>query len=213
MVLPWASGLNKAWGLPVSAPPIPSLFSAYTPYLDEMNSSWLLGENAPRFILMNRPISIDGRFPFWDSPKFQVSIYCNYDGALWDSDYLLLQRVPRKCDNGKVPNSTETRSGDFIIAARPGEIVIGNLRINESIPSILLQRVFKKPTSDTLSIDGNSYRIVSATTTNLILSVGEGVQFPGVWNIGNSHRYSLPSGWTLSTERIRVEQGFGGDSK
>ena len=204
-VLPWATGISKAWGLGIDAPPVPSLFSAYTSKLDQLNTDWLLSGNAPDYILMGTPTSIDGRFPFWDSPKFQATIMCNYNPTLSDASLLLLERVKSKCIIPEVSSNSTIKLGTFSVTANSNELILGHLKMEETILDKLLLKLFKKPKPDYLRINGAEYRVVNKTPDYLVLAVGTQVQFPGVWNLGQERTYEIPKGWSMTVSRIQVD--------
>lgn len=90
-VLPWDVSLAYAYGLHWDPAPVFQSYSAYTPYLDELNARHYSNHDSPEFVLY-RPISIDGRYPLFDEPLALMALTCNYQLISTDSNFLVLQR-------------------------------------------------------------------------------------------------------------------------
>jgi hypothetical protein len=73
--------------------PIFQSYSAYTPKLARLNGEFFRREDGPRFVLM-RWASIDLRFPADDDGPALIEVLRRYRPALWEQDYVLLQRLP-----------------------------------------------------------------------------------------------------------------------
>jgi hypothetical protein len=75
--------------------PVIQRYSAYTPYLDQLNADWVR-DHGPPFLIFDGK-SIDGRHPWTDTPAMWLETYRWYDTRLLGAHNLLLQRrsVPR----------------------------------------------------------------------------------------------------------------------
>ena len=82
--------------------PIFQAYSAYTPYLDNLNASFFDNDNSPKYIVFEWQ-SIDGRLPLTDTPKTFRNIYNNYYiYDIYDGKYILLKQRDNKLDNSTV---------------------------------------------------------------------------------------------------------------
>ena len=91
-VMPWESSLAVLNGLNYQPRPIPQSYSAYTPWLDNLNALFLASTNAPAFILFAcaQNATIDGRPAAWDESLAKRALLENY---AFDSAFKLPMRV------------------------------------------------------------------------------------------------------------------------
>jgi hypothetical protein len=110
-------------GLNLVLYPIIQRYSAYTPYLDELNAAWVR-DHGPRFLLFDGK-SIDGRHPWTETPAMWLEVYRWYDTRLLGSRNLLLERraTPRFARLGPVATSQLLRGEELLFpsssSARP----------------------------------------------------------------------------------------------
>jgi hypothetical protein len=77
-------------GLNLQLYPVPQRYSAYTPYLDQLNAAWIR-DHGPRFLVFDGT-SIDGR-QFWaETPAMWIEVYRWYNTNILGSRTLLLER-------------------------------------------------------------------------------------------------------------------------
>jgi hypothetical protein len=70
--------------------PVLERYSAYTPYLDNLNAAWIR-DNGPRFLVFDGK-AIDNRDPWEETPAMWLEIYRWYDTRLLGPRNLLLER-------------------------------------------------------------------------------------------------------------------------
>jgi hypothetical protein len=70
--------------------PVLQRYSAYTPYLDELDANWIVSKG-PRFLIFDG-LSIDGRHPWTESPATWAEVYRWYNTRMLGTHNLLLQR-------------------------------------------------------------------------------------------------------------------------
>lgn len=70
--------------------PVIERYSAYTPYLDQLNAAWVRA-NGPKFLIFDA-IAIDRRQPWTETPAMWLEIYRWYDLAFLGERNILLQR-------------------------------------------------------------------------------------------------------------------------
>ena len=75
---PWDDALSFGYPqLRWRPEPVLQSYSAYTPYLDGLDASFLASPGAPQRILYQH-VALDDRDPFWDPPSAMVAMYCHY---------------------------------------------------------------------------------------------------------------------------------------
>ena len=77
-------------GLNLRLFPVPQRYSAYTPYLDDLDAAWVRTQG-PRFLIADWS-EIDGRQPWTDGPATWLEIYRWYDTRLSGARNFLLER-------------------------------------------------------------------------------------------------------------------------
>lgn len=164
-------------------PPMSSLFSAYTPWLDTVNADWVLSENAPEFFLLQPPTSIDGRFPYWDSPRFWIATLCNYKSMIVTDNWLLLNKRESSVCNYTDLSMNVRSSGNQIFTEGKdiSKIQIVKLKQSQSLNDKILRLVFKPLTVDTVLIDGKSFRLVWNNQEFLPVHIPESLNLPTKW--------------------------------
>ncbi|MDE7311623.1 MAG: hypothetical protein K2N87_08430 [Eubacterium sp.] len=83
---------NAGYGNPnFMIAPLLQNYSAYTPYLDQLNAKFYDGKEAPEYIIFYLK-AIDGRLPLIESPETWDSIYKNYRIEQYDGTKFLLKK-------------------------------------------------------------------------------------------------------------------------
>ena len=70
--------------------PVLQRYSAYTPYLDQLDATWI-DSKGPRFLIFDG-LAIDGRHPWTESPATWTEVYRWYNTRMLGAHNLLLQR-------------------------------------------------------------------------------------------------------------------------
>jgi hypothetical protein len=91
-VMPWESSIAVLNELNYQPRPIPQSYSAYTPWLDNLNARFLASTNAPAYILYAcaQNAAIDARPAAWDESLTKMALLENY---AFDSEFKLPMRV------------------------------------------------------------------------------------------------------------------------
>jgi hypothetical protein len=194
-ILPFEQIAAYSYNLNLHQPPVVQFYSAYTPWLDSQNELFFKSNKAPEFILLGAPSAIDGRKYWWDSPKTQLAIFCNYQTALQSGEWLLLvERANPIC--AKKSNESMTKVSPLIFSSINLDkyIVLGDLYFKNSTLNRITAKIFKPLNFPTVNSNGQNFRIVGKNSNNLLLSVPKEFDYPGVWAIGSS---SYPQGTNL----------------
>ncbi len=95
---PWET--TVAWAYPeIEWRPVPIFqsYSAYTAGLDDMNAEAFTAGDAPRYILREAGVSVDGRNPTFESPEYSLELVCFYREAFRGARWQLLERSEDRC--------------------------------------------------------------------------------------------------------------------
>jgi hypothetical protein len=149
-VMPWESSLAVLNGLNYQPRPISQSYSAYTPWLDNLNVRFLTSTNAPDFILYAcaQAMAIDGRPAAWDESLTKMALMENYaldsefqlpmcvwaNQSLAPANVFLLKRIPRL--RHWVPIATNTVSlalGESLPIPNTTNLVFLTLKVNRTI--------------------------------------------------------------------------------
>ena len=95
-VLPWEISLAYAYGFNWDPAPMFQSFTAFTPYLDQMNSRHYNGSEAPMYVLYKLE-TVDGRYPLFDEPATMLQLACNYRIVGFDHAFFILKRGVDAC--------------------------------------------------------------------------------------------------------------------
>jgi len=78
-------------GLNLVLYPVLQRYSAYTPYLDNLNADWLRNKG-PRFLILDEKMAMDSRHPWTETPAMWAEAYRWYDTRNLAKHTLLLER-------------------------------------------------------------------------------------------------------------------------
>ncbi|WP_312939696.1 hypothetical protein [Oscillibacter sp.] len=120
-VFPWEYSIFAYNDLNIEVMPVFAGFSAYTPYLDELNAQYFSDEaRAPDQVLFRRD-AIDNRLPLLDMPATWAALQTYYTAVYFDNVYLLLSRVETPQSAQIVPLSQETCEKAAVVQVPAGQ--------------------------------------------------------------------------------------------
>jgi hypothetical protein len=118
-----------AWGDPGARwdpEPVVQAYSAYTPYLDGADASFVASRSAPARILYTKG-SFDARDPFMDPPATAEAIYCHYAQIALSPDWQVLGRVPDRCGPAVRIGEARTHFGQPVsVPSARGKMVVAS---------------------------------------------------------------------------------------
>lgn len=199
-ILPWDQLAGYAYNLNLDNPPVPQPITAYTPWLDRQNALWISKKSsAPKYILMSQPKSIDYRNPWWDSPRMQLDLICNYKTSEYEGNWILFERRTKSVCLKPILLST-TQQKRLQIPDNSQSIVIANISHSDSLVNHLLRLLFKPISNDKIYVDGVPTRILWNNAQSLVFSVPSQENFPSLWKIPTIH--------TLASQNLKQIQFF-----
>ncbi len=173
---PWAESVLWAYpGMRFDPLPVLQDYSAYTPWLDNLDARALAGPGAPERILRRGPESIEGRDPFMDPPNTQLAIMCHYGQLGSAPGWQVLARIPDRCGPPKLLATVSTGLERRIEIPYPSGPGSANDAVAVSIDHVrlpvldLVLGTLMKPPVEHLVLDGTAYRLVTGTAADLHL--------------------------------------------
>jgi hypothetical protein len=202
-VSPWEQPV--VWAYPqFHFDPLPVItdYNAYTPYLDQLDASYLGSPDAPHFIL-RQTMAIDGRNPAFEPPTTQLAIECRYrQVAVAGTSWQLLERGADRCGPLRHLGTVTTGSDRWVAVptAPAGHAIVARFQLSQGWFSKLQAIAFKPPIVVMEHDDGQQYwRFVAATAPDL-----------HVLHPASTLGYSLPF-VPVSVARLRFVNGLAGD--
>jgi hypothetical protein len=174
-ISPWEQ--TVAWAYPqIRFDPLPVIqnYSAYTPSLDRLDTSYLSSPDAPRFILVQPGLDLDGRNPAFDPPATQVAIECRYHQVAGNPSWQLLERGPNRC-GPLIPVGVVTtgfRHWVSVPTAPVGDAIVARFQLSQGWLNGLEAIAFKPPNvfmGYHSSQQHGEFRFVAATGPDLHL--------------------------------------------
>jgi len=207
--------------------PVFQAYSAYTSQLDELNAAALRSDDAPARILRQGevsltnssrsvPVTIDGRYRWFDAPTAMLETFCRYDEIAANQRWEVLAPAARRCGT---PEPLAT------VSAKPGQVVTvpGDLRADRivivrvhGIDDSLLDRVLTtvyKASEWYVTLGGlGKYRLVPGTAQDgLLMAVpssihrSTGFDFgPPIASLSITQRDRFPAPGPLTYEFLSV---------
>ncbi len=193
--------------------PVLQAYSAYTPYLDHLDSAFLAGTAAPELILY-RPVSIGHVDPAWEPPSGTEAMYCHYAEAFTDSFWLLLHRVRDRCGTKELLGEVTGRFGEPITVPREpagaGKMVLATMSVSLPASTGIEDTLFKGPavhlTAWAAGGARSTYRFVTATAgDDHVMSAPASLGYTAGYGPPAVRRFELTGGgWQAGQGTVRV---------
>jgi hypothetical protein len=177
--------------------PVVERYSAYTPYLDRLNASWIR-DKGPRFLVFDGK-SIDDRDPWAETPAMWLEIYRWYDTRLLGSRNVLLERrtVPRFTVLETIGRFRVAFPGTFQLPFSPDPI-FWTMNCGQSIRGQVERVLFRVPSvfitiRDTAGVNRSARIIPELLVSPLLVSYFPGTlsQFAAVFHSSAPPAYSV----------------------
>jgi hypothetical protein len=180
--------LDVIWAYRLRWSPLPVLqsYSAYTPWLDHKDASFLASARAPsRLIVQSGSGSIDGRFLGFDEPATTLQIFCRYRPLLRTPKYGIFAHTGDRCSKPRAIKTLQASWGETVhVPTPPGRrsLVIAQIIGTQPAGFEKLAGVLFKPDQRGIIINGTAdLRLVSGTAADglpLLTSDGVDYQWP-----------------------------------
>lgn len=185
---PWEIGV--AWAYDLDWEPLPVLqnYSAYTAWLDRVNSEALTDPDGPERILRENvgvvypefpTRTIDSRFPGWDPPEQARTTLCHFRVVEATERWQVLARAPDRCGPSRPLGRVEASPGEEVPvpAPGPGEVVWARIDGVEVGGLERLMAFLAHARTRHAIVNGErSYRLIPGTATDgLMLRSASGI--------------------------------------
>ena len=175
--------------------PVIQAYTAYTPALDRLNADVLRSADAPQRILRNVqeanhtdrlrewidrpfvdgeffPVSVDGRFRWFESPAAMLETFCRYDEISVTERWQVLARTARSCGAPESLGTVTARAGEPVaipVETRPDRFV--TVKIGGLEPSLLgrVRDTLYKAPDWYVKLDDTRYRLIPGTAGDGLL--------------------------------------------
>jgi hypothetical protein len=170
-VSPWQHG--AIWAHPgIRFDPLPVLqdYSAFTPSLDQLDVAFLRSSQAPRYILRQPLVAIDGRNPAFEPPATQLAIECRYREVATSGAWQLLARGPDRCGPSRLLEKVTTGVGHRVTvpSAPVGDAIVASFRLPTGVAWQVESLAFKPPNVFLVANAGHQpWRFIAATGPDL----------------------------------------------
>ncbi|MFI7606786.1 hypothetical protein ACIBTV_16820 [Micromonospora sp. NPDC049366] len=170
LTLPWAYSLD--WR-PV---PVFQSFSAYTPYLDELNAKALVEAPADQVVLHESTTGIDNRNIRWDTPRYLLALACNYRVGARADRWSVLHHGPDRCSAPQTLRTEHVQAGTPVAVPQVGdnEILVARYSPDpSSLAASVAHLVLKDWSPIQVGTDDGTFRLPEALAGGPLL-----VSFP-----------------------------------
>jgi len=198
IALAWAYGLN--WD------PIPVLqsYTAYTTGLDRLDANFLASTDSPQRILIQQPISIDGRILSFDEPLTSREMLCRFRELYATESVAVLARGANRCSAPTRLSTVHAHWGQFVtVPPPPNDHSLVFVRVSGAGPAGFerLKALLDKPAIRLVLINGRPNRLITGTANDgLPLRASAGTDFTPPFNVAvDAHTISIIEQGTIPT--------------
>ncbi len=160
--------------------PVLQGYSAYSPYLDDLDASYLQSPRAPKY-LVYQSSTIDGRDAAFDPPQATLALLCGYRSLYKTQVWQLLVKGPDRCGAPVPVRSVAVKLGQMVDVPQPGrdEVVTAEISVDAPVRAKVEGLLLKPPPVyvDLRDQAGSgTYRFVAATGPDPhVVGAGPGV--------------------------------------
>lgn len=152
-IQPWQAAIAYAYPEMIWRPePVFQAYSAYTPYLDQLNASFLAGDKAADRMLWLSPsgaaLSIDWRNFWFDAPAAKVEMLCRYVPLASTPTWQVLGRVADRCAAPITVATVTTSAGQPVAVPSnlsPGIVTVRVSGVGKDLLSRLVTLAYETP--------------------------------------------------------------------
>jgi len=191
--------------------PIFQSYTAYTSALDGLNADLLRSDAAPQRILRNvqranhsdrlgewidrpfvdgefLPVSVDGRFRWFESPAAMLETFCRYDEISVTERWQVLARTGRTCGTPEPLGTVSARAGEPVtipVETRPDRFVTVKIDgLEPSLPGRIRDLLYKAP-DWYVRLDDTRHRLIPGNAGDgLLLAVPPSADGTGRFSFG-----------------------------
>ena len=174
-IMPTSIAVLYAYGLDWRPRPVLQSYSAYTPYLDQLDAAFLAGPDAPDRIIYS-PGSIDARMPLWDEPSALRTLLSRYEPItpVADGMVVLARRpVPIDLSTTEVGHTCASFGQPIAVPTTASRWMFARIDMPMSLWGRLRTTALRAPvvTVDIIRADGSTdeFRFLPTTATDGVI--------------------------------------------
>jgi hypothetical protein len=176
--------------------PLPAYqdYAVYTSGLDDLNRDVLLDpQAAPRFMLRSQPMTIDGRYPWFEGPATMRATQCHYAEVDVAGPWQLLERGADRCAAPRLLSTVSAEPGVSVAVPRMEDgdamLFVRIKGLDASIADAAWSFAFKAHEWYITRNETDRYRLVAPTAAQgLIMDVGPDLAYSDDFGIGPAWR-------------------------
>ncbi|MGC4748940.1 hypothetical protein ACLQ28_25260 [Micromonospora sp. DT201] len=203
LTLPWAYSLD--WR-PV---PVFQSFSAYTPYLDELNAKALVEAPANQVVLHEATVGIDRRNIRWDTPQYLLALACNYRVGARAERWSVLHHSQNRCSPPQTTLTQPVTAGVPVAVpeAGPKEMIVARYRPEpSSMLASLVHLGLKDWSPIQVGTDDGTFRLAEALTDGpLMVSLPAELAWQAPFDAFQYRQLTFNRAGTVEFQVIRVQ--------
>jgi hypothetical protein len=188
---PWEVSMVWAYSMRWQPMPVLQSYTAYTAELDQLNADAARRAGSDHMIIRAMTVtprgpgststpryqvtSIDGRNPMWESPRYSLTVICNYSLVTSDKNWMLLRKSANRCRGPYAVTGVQQVSADEQVKVPTSgatQIVTASFFPNRPSPLASLGALIvgdSKPL--TASLDGISFRLPDGIASGPLMTV------------------------------------------
>lgn len=185
--------VNLAWAYQLQWKPVPVLqsYSAYTPFLDELNADSLRSPGGPEVVLRGVTYAIDQRNALWESPQYMKELVCNFGVATQSERWLVLEKIADRCGAERDLSTEHFAPGETIRVPRASQsdtMIVAFVELDGDPLNALAATVFKPASRVLIGADEKTFHVPRLNSAGpLIVQVPQsarwGSQFGGEYSL------------------------------
>jgi hypothetical protein len=157
-------------------------YTAYTAYLDDLNSRAATAAPPDQYVLRRPDVVLDDRNPLWETPRYLLTLACRYQEVARDARYTLLRHGTSECSPPTPLGESLVAPGRAVPVPDPvahGMVVASFHPEDPSLLDTVTALVFKPVTRLTVTVDGSDYRLPRALAPGPLVVSSSGVNASG----------------------------------
>jgi hypothetical protein len=147
--------------------PALQLYAAYTPRLDQADAAALA--DGPQVLRKLPYQAIDGRNPYWESPAYQLAVYCRYTAGYVTPGWVVLDPATDRCGTPEPASTVDVQAGEAVsVPAKPGVATLVTIAPRKGLLESAADLLFKgSPT--TVTYGDHTWRLAGNPTAGPLL--------------------------------------------
>ncbi|MGN9808271.1 hypothetical protein ACTMSW_02770 [Micromonospora sp. BQ11] len=203
LTLPWAYSLD--W----RPMPVFQSFSAYTSHLDNLNAEALVKAPADQIVLQQSTAGLDGRNIRWDTPRYILTLVCNYRMGARTDGWSVLHHDRNRCSAPQTIATQSVQAGAPVVVPEvdEGDILVARYTPQ---PDLFLASVAHLVSKDWSAIqvvtDDGTFRLPEALADGpLLMSLPASVAWQEPFDTFRYRQLTFNRAGTVEFQVVKVQ--------